>query len=112
MLMNLNKTYEFNPDTDLLGTGGFGKVYKAVDKNLGMVVALKKYSGSLPAKYSLFEEIKRAIKLNHPNLVRYFDAFELQESATFGDTIQVGVLEYVNGGDLGKLLRTKPDLPP
>ena len=110
MLMNLNKTYEFNPDTDLLGTGGFGKVYKAVDKNLGMVVALKKYSGSLPAKYSLFEEIKRAIKLNHPNLVRYFDAFELQESATFGDTIQVGVLEYVNGGDLGKLLRTKPDL--
>lgn len=111
MLMNLNKTYEFNPDTDLLGTGGFGKVYKAVDKNLGMVVALKKYSGSLPAKYSLFEEIKRAIKLNHPNLVRYFDAFELQESATFGDTIQVGVLEYVNGGDLSKLLRKQPDLP-
>lgn len=110
MLMNLNKTYEFNPDTDLLGTGGFGKVYKAIDKNLGMVVALKKYSGSLPSKYSLFEEIKRAIKLNHPNLVRYFDAFELQESATFGDTIQVGVLEFVNGGDLSKLLRKKPDI--
>ncbi|OWY23992.1 serine/threonine protein kinase [Sphingobacteriales bacterium UPWRP_1] len=110
MLMNLNKSYEFNPDTDLLGTGGFGKVYKAIDTNLGMTVAIKKYSGNLPAKYSLFEEIKRAIKLNHPNLVRYFDAFELKESSTFGDTIQVGVLEYINGGDLGKLLRKKPDI--
>lgn len=108
-MMNVKKTYEFNPDTDLIGKGGFGKVYRARDTNLGMEVAIKKYSGNLPAKYSLFEEIKRAIKLNHPNLVRYYDAFELEEASAFGDKIQVGVLEYVNGGDLLGFMRRKPD---
>lgn len=99
-MITVKKTYEFNPDTDLIGKGGFGKVYRALDRNLNMQVAIKKYSGNLPAKYSLFEEIKRAIRLNHPNLVRYYDAFELEEASAFGDKIQMGVLEYVNGGDL------------
>lgn len=105
MLMKVNKQYEFDVKKDLLGQGGFGKVYKAYDVNLNMEVAIKKYSGNLPAKYSLFEEIKRAIRLNHPNLVRYFDAFELEEKSSFGDVIQVGVIEYVNGGDLMGLMR-------
>lgn len=108
-MITVKKTYEFNPDTDLIGKGGFGKVYRALDLNLNMQVAIKKYSGNLPAKYSLFEEIKRAIRLNHPNLVRYYDAFELEEASAFGDKIQMGVLEYVNGGDLMGLYRKKPD---
>ena len=108
--MTVKKTYEFDPETDLIGKGGFGRVYKAKDVKIGMEVALKQYSGNLPAKYSLFEEIKRAIRLNHPNLVRYFDAFELEETTTFGDKIQVGVLEYVNNGDFMQLLRTKPNV--
>jgi serine/threonine protein kinase len=108
-MITVKKTYEFNPETDLIGKGGFGKVYRALDRNLNMQVALKKYSGNLPAKYSLFEEIKRAIRLNHPNLVRYYDAFELEEASAFGDKIQMGVLEYVNGGDLMGLYRKKPD---
>lgn len=109
-MITVKKTYEFNPDTDLIGKGGFGKVYRALDRNLNMQVAIKKYSGNLPAKYSLFEEIKRAIRLNHPNLVRYYDAFELEEASAFGDKIQMGVLEYVNGGDLMGLYRKKTDI--
>ncbi|MGB1205486.1 MAG: serine/threonine protein kinase [Chitinophagales bacterium] len=108
--MTVKKTYEFDPETDLIGKGGFGRVYKAKDVKIGMEVAIKQYSGNLPAKYSLFEEIKRAIRLNHPNLVRYFDAFELEETTAFGDKIQVGVLEYINNGDFMGLLRTKPDV--
>lgn len=108
-MITVKKNYEFNPETDLLGKGGFGRVYRATDVNLGMQVALKKYTGNLPSKYGLFEEIRRAIKLNHPNLVRYYDAFELEESSPFGDKIQMGVLEYVNGGDLMRLLRRKPN---
>ena len=107
-MITVKKTYVFDPIKDLIGQGGFGMVYKARDLNLGLEVAIKKYSGNLPAKYSLFEEIKRAIKLNHPNLVRYYDAFELEDTTAFGDKIQVGVLEYVNGGDLFALLQTKP----
>lgn len=107
--MNVRKMYEFNPETDLIGQGGFGSVYKARDVHLDMVVAIKKYSGNLPQKYSLFEEIKRVIQLNHPNLVRYYDAFELDEKTHFGDTIQVGIMEYVNGGDLLAFLQKKPD---
>ena len=63
------------------------------------------------AEYSLFEEIRRAIRLNHPNLVRYYDAFELNEQTPFGDKIQVGVLEYVNGGDLLRFMRQQPAEP-
>ncbi len=107
-MITVKKTYLFDPENDLIGTGGFGKVFRATDQNLNMEVAIKKYTGSLPSKYSLFEEIKRVIKLNHPNLVRYYDAFELDESTSFGDKIQVGVMEYVNGGDLLSLLNKRP----
>ncbi len=107
-MMTVKKTYEFNPETDLIGKGGFGKVYKAQDVNLDMVVAIKKYTGDLPAKYSLFEEIKRVIQLNHPNLVRYYDAFELEEASMFGDRTQVGVMEYINGGDLTGFIKSNP----
>ncbi|MBL7788184.1 MAG: serine/threonine protein kinase [Chitinophagales bacterium] len=109
-MITVQKTYEFHPESDLIGRGGFGTVYRALDRNLNMQVALKKYSGNLPAKYSLFEEIKRVIRLNHPNLVRYYDAFELNEASAFGDKIQVGILELVNGGDLTAFLAKKPNV--
>ncbi len=109
--MEVKKTYEFNPDTDLLGQGGFGKVYKARDVNLEMDVALKRYNtGELPDKYSLFEEIKKSIRLSHTNLVRYYDAFEVESGTTFGDKIQIGVMEYINGGNLHDYLSSNPSL--
>lgn len=111
-MITVTKTYQFDPTTDLIGKGGFGRVYRATDTNLNMQVAIKKYSGNLPTKYSLFEEIKRVIHLSHPNLVRYFDAFELHESSSFGDKIQVGVLEFVNGGDLSVMLRNGKNTDP
>ena len=110
MMMTVKKTYEFDPEKDLVGKGGFGNVYKARDLNLDLEVAIKKYTGNLPSKYSLFEEIKRVIQLSHPNLVRYYDAFELEETSAFGDKIQVGVLEYIDGGDLTKVLKQKPNV--
>ena len=101
--MILNNKYEYNPRTDQLGKGGFGTVFKAADTILNRAVALKLVDrNNLPAKYSLVAEISRVIDLNHPNLVRYYDAFIYTATDSMGQEteVQVGVMEYVNGGDL------------
>ncbi len=36
-----HKRYQYNPNTDCLGEGGFGKVYKAYDTHLDHYVAIK-----------------------------------------------------------------------
>ncbi len=44
--MLLFNRYDYNPQTDLLGKGGFSRVYKALDKKLNRHVALKIYKTS------------------------------------------------------------------
>jgi serine/threonine protein kinase len=49
----LNK-YRYDPQTDLLGRGGFATVYKAYDKILDMPVALKFFQSQDAAnKYTI-----------------------------------------------------------
>jgi TolB-like protein len=59
-----------------LGKGGIGEVWKAMDKRLGRVVALKFISqvreGSTAAG-ELFREARAASVLNHPNIVTVLD---------------------------------------
>ena len=111
--MLLNNKYEYNPRTDQLGKGGFGTVFKATDTILNRAVALKLVDrNNLPAKYSLVSEISRVIDLN---LVRYYDAFIYTATDSMGQEteVQVGVMEYVNGGDLKQFCgraNTIPDL--
>jgi tetratricopeptide (TPR) repeat protein len=65
---------------DEIGRGGMGVVYKARDKRLGRIVALKRLPDNLrdhPTAVLLFErEARAAAALNHQNIVTLFDAGE------------------------------------
>jgi eukaryotic-like serine/threonine-protein kinase len=90
----------------LLGAGGMGEVYRALDSRLNRVVAIK----VLPASYSadsgrlqrFVQEARSAAALNHPNILSIFDigeasgapyiVSELLEGQTLRDRIRSGPL--------------------
>jgi hypothetical protein len=88
--------------TALLGQGGQGTVYRAMDQNLNRQVALKVLrldQGSDPAFVKLFEhEAKITASINHPNVVRVYSfgtvdgrvylAMELVDGGTFDDLLE------------------------
>jgi tetratricopeptide (TPR) repeat protein len=85
-----------------IGRGGMGVVYKARDRRLGRVVALKKLPENLrdhPKAVELFlREARAAASLNHPNIVTLYDADE--EGGTFFFT-----MELLEGQNLYAILR-------
>ncbi len=71
--ITLNNRYKYNPDTDLLGEGGLGKVYKAFDVQQERYVAIKKFNVTSNLKHSLRAEFQKSIHFSHGNLVRAYD---------------------------------------
>ncbi len=109
--MDFTKRYQFNPQKDLLGKGGFSKVYRAVDTIRKRTVALKFFYGNWSDKYDVIGEINRMDDIVHPNLIRYYDADILESTNAIGETekIQVGILEYANAGDITRLFKNKSE---
>ena len=84
----------------LLGAGGMGAVYRAWDLRLDQHVALKENAMPAPASARQFErEAKMMARLRHPNLPRVSDHFVISDGA------QYLVMEYVEGEDLGQVLK-------
>lgn len=110
MKITLQQRYTFDSQTDRIGKSDFSKVYRAFDEVTKKQVALKFVSRSnLPEQYNVSSEVKRALLFNHPNLVKYMAFFETKGSAIeANETYDVGVMEYVNGGDLNAFLKTFP----
>ncbi len=92
----------------LLGKGGMGEVYLAEDLVLGEKVALKFLPEVAAAEPDLMErfvtEVRLARKVTHPNVARVHDIGEV-DGRTFLS------MEYVDGEDLGQLLRRIGRLP-
>jgi len=89
---------------EMLGRGGMGVVYKARQRNLDRVVALKilppldALSPDFVARFS--REARALAKLNHPNIVNVHD---------FGEAggLYYIVMEYVDGANLRQVLQTR-----
>ncbi|NKB89313.1 MAG: protein kinase [Acidobacteria bacterium] len=92
----------------LLGRGGMGEVYRADDLKLGQQVALKFLPGRMVADAEdvqrLYDEVRMARKVSHPNVCRVFDVGET-------DGLHYVSMEYVDGEDLSSLLRRIGRLP-
>jgi serine/threonine protein kinase len=93
---------------DQLGEGGMGLVFKARHRRMGRVVALKLIAPSQLKDSETVRrfqrEIEAAAQLEHPNVVRAYDADQAGDVHFF-------VMEYVEGIDLGKLVRQRGPLP-
>jgi tRNA A-37 threonylcarbamoyl transferase component Bud32/predicted negative regulator of RcsB-dependent stress response len=87
-----------------IGRGGMGHVYKARDRRLGRVVALKRMPENLrdhPAAVQLFlGEAQAAARMNHPNIVTLYDAD--QENDDFFIT-----MELLDGLPLNQILEER-----
>jgi eukaryotic-like serine/threonine-protein kinase len=82
----------------LLGHGGMGEVYRALDSKLNRPVAVKFLSGRLadPAARLRFQrEARIASSLNHPHILTVYDAGE-------NEGRQYLVTEYIDGGTLSE----------
>jgi serine/threonine protein kinase len=88
----LHKRYRI---VEILGQGGMGSVYRAVDENLGMDVAVKEnlFTSDEYARQFRLEAVILA-NLRHTNLPRVTDHFVI------GDQGQYLIMDYIEGEDL------------
>ncbi len=88
----LHKRYRI---VEILGQGGMGSVYRAVDENLGVDVAVKENLFTTD-EYSRQFRLEAVIlaNLRHPNLPRVSDHFVV------GDQGQYLVMDFIEGEDL------------
>ncbi len=94
--------YQYDPEKDLLGEGGFGSVYKAKDKHRHITVAIKVAkvkSGS--ESVSLLEETAKVKHLSHPNIAYYEACYRFSSLVGIFD---FGILQYYKEGNLQQLL--------
>jgi len=91
--------------TDLIGVGGMGEVWRAVDTSLGRPVAIKVLPDTLahdPERLARFEREARTLgALNHPNLATVYGLVNV-------DGLRAIVMELVDGQTLADRVATGP----
>jgi eukaryotic-like serine/threonine-protein kinase len=91
-----------------IGSGGMARVLLGRDEKLDRQVAIKLLGENLAAdddfRQRFMREARMAAKLSHPNVVQIFDVGE-------EDGVPFLVMEYVDGSNLGDLLKRRRSLP-
>jgi len=99
----LNKRYRI---LSLLGTGGYGCVYRAWDIQARQDVAVKEYlDPGVETQKRFRAEARQLSGLSHPQLPRVLDHFAIENSG------QYLVSSYIDGADLQQLLDQYGPLP-
>lgn len=87
---------------DTVGEGGMGAVYKAQDRELGRIVALKVIRPELASNPDILQRFKQEIllasKVTDRNIIRIYDLGD-------AEGVKFITMEYVEGEDLRALLR-------
>src|SRR6195256_5786170 len=87
-----------------IGAGGMGAVYKAYDKKLQRVVALKllppEYVSQQDRRRRFFQEARAASALNHPHILTVYEVGE-------DDGKPYIAMEYVEGETLRQKIRSR-----
>jgi serine/threonine-protein kinase len=93
----------------LLGRGGMGEVYEAVDETLGRHVAIKvllpQYAEDAEVVARFFNEARSVNLISHPGLVQVFEFGKLPNGGAFM------VMEYIAGDTLRDRLKENRLLP-
>jgi len=92
----------------LLGQGGMGRVYKALDKDLDRLVAIKVVRQGVMAEGDALKRFKQelllASKISHKNILRIHDMGEV-------GPVKFISMAFVEGPDLHHILMENPKLP-
>ena len=92
----------------VLGNGGMGVVYRAVDETLGRSVALKcirpDHIEDDTFRHRLIRESKAASSLTHPSIVRVYEVLE-------ANGLPLIVMELIDGMSLRRLIERDGPLP-
>jgi serine/threonine-protein kinase len=90
---------------DRIGSGSMGRVYKAHHALMDRIVALKIIAPEIASNDRVVARFQREMKLvgrlDHPNVVRAFDADQINR-------VLYIVMEYVTGRSLGERLKKGP----
>src|SRR5271156_866036 len=86
------------PVLGVLGVGGMGVVYRAMDKSVGREVAIKTLTEATEELRQRFLLEARSGVLNHPNIVTVYDFGEQDGNPYI-------VMEFISGDSLENLLR-------